>query len=106
MKARAIVMIDEGKRKFWRDVRAPEYWLLVVSAVAATCGVPWWVVIPLGMAGLSIFALPKDVALWPRAQEVGAQGVWWRTVALAIFNAFAATGVAYLLGRIVRWMWW
>jgi hypothetical protein len=37
--------------------------------------VPWWVVLPLTLAGLSIDSLPKFVALWPRAQDVGAERV-------------------------------
>ena len=77
-----------------RALRAPEFWLLLVASVAATVGVAWWVTVPLVVAGLSIVSMPKYVALWPRAREVGAELEWWKTIALSMFNNFAcACGV-------------
>jgi hypothetical protein len=47
-----------------------------------------------------------DVALWPRAQRVGADGARWRTVALSLLNSLAASCAAFLLGVVCRWIWW
>ena len=50
--------------------------------------------------------LPKYIELWPRAERVGAQGEWWTTVALSTFNSLAAAVAAFVLGNLVRWVWW
>jgi hypothetical protein len=46
-----------------RALRAAEFWLLLVAAMAAVFRVPWWVTVPLVMGGLSISSLPKYVEL-------------------------------------------
>ena len=69
-------------------------------------GVTGWIVIPLAVAGLSISSLPKYIELWPRAAGVGAQSEWWKTVALSTFNSLAAAVAAFVLGKVVRWLWW
>ena len=46
-----------------RALRAAEFWLLLVAAIAAVFRVPWWVTVPLVMGGLSISSLPKYVEL-------------------------------------------
>ncbi len=98
-------MDDEGEkgRSFWRS---PEYWLLLAACFVSMLGVAWWVVVPLTLAGLSVSALPKYLELWPRATEVGAQGEWWKTVGLSTFNSLAAAVAAFVLGNLVRWIWW
>ena len=81
---------DEGKRRardsltLRRALRAPEFWLLLVASAAATAGVAWWVTVPLVVAGLSIVSMPKYVALWPRAREVGAELEWWNDRAVDV----------------------
>jgi hypothetical protein len=95
---------EEDKRQsFWR---APEFWLLLAAAGVSTLGVTGWIVIPLTLAGLSISSLPKYVELWPRAERVGAQAEWWKIVGLSFFNSLAAAVAAFVLGNLVRWLWW
>jgi len=38
-----------------------------------------------------------------RAEKVGAQAEWWKTVALSTFNSLARA--AFLLGNVLRWLW-
>jgi hypothetical protein len=90
-------------RRWWR---APEYWLLVAAALLAMLGVAWWIIVPLTVAGLSVSSLPKCIELWPQADRVGAQAEWWKTVALSTFNSLATAIAAFLLGNLVRWLWW
>jgi hypothetical protein len=93
-----------GKRQsFWR---AAEFWLLLAAAFVSMLSVTVWIVIPLTLAGLSISSLPKYIELWPRAERVGAQGEWWKTVALSAFNRLAAAVAALVLGNLARWVWW
>ena len=99
-------MDDDNPLSFRRALRAPEYWLLFAGALSAMWGVPWWVVVPLTMAGLSISSLPKYIELWPRARAGGAEREWWKTVALSIFNTLAAACAAFVLGVVMRWLWW
>jgi hypothetical protein len=40
---------------------------------------------------LSISSLPKYIALWPRAHEVGAEAEWWKTVLLSVLNNLHAS---------------
>jgi hypothetical protein len=88
-----------------RALRAPEFWLLLVASVAATAGVGWWVTVPLVVAGLSIVSMPKYIALWPRAREVGAELEWWKTIAQSMFNNLACACGVQVLGVSARWMW-
>ena len=97
---------DERPLTFWRAVRQSEFWLLAAAAVAAMFGVAWRVTVPLVVAGLSMSSLPKYIALWPRAREVGAEGEWWRTVARSELCATAAAGGAHVAGVLTRWLWW
>src|SRR2546423_7525445 len=90
---------------FRRALRAPEFWLLLVACTTATCGVPWWIAVPLATAGLSISSLPKYVELWPRVRAVGAEWEGWKTVALSMFNNIAASCGGFLLGVFSRWLW-
>jgi hypothetical protein len=71
---------EDGKPlTVWRALRAAEFWLLLVAAMAAVFRVPWWVTVPLVMVGLSISSMPKYLELWPRARAVGAELEWWRS---------------------------
>src|SRR5262249_30639352 len=86
------LMGDPDERlTFGRALRAPEFRLLVVASLAAAGGVPWWVALPLTLAGLSIASLPKYVALWPRARHAGAEREWLITVALSMCNNLATS---------------
>jgi hypothetical protein len=88
---------------FWVD---PEFWLLLVAALASTFGLAWWMAVPLTLAGLSISSLPKYAELLPRARTVGAEGEWWKTVVLSLFNNLAAACGAYVLRKVIHWLWW
>jgi hypothetical protein len=90
---------------FRRALRAPEFWLLLVTALAGCFGVSGWIAVPLATAGLSISSLPKYVALWPRVRAVGAEWEGWTTVALSMFNNIAASCAAFVLGMVLRWVW-
>ena len=96
---------DQESLTLRRALRAPEFWLLLVASVAATAGVAWWVTVPLVVAGLSIVSMPKYVALWPRAREVGAELEWWKTIALSMFNNLACACGVQVLGVFARWLW-
>lgn len=97
--------MDKGPPLTPRALRAPEFWLLVVAALAATADLAAWIVFPLAVTGLSISALPKYIALWPRVRAAGAEQAWWVTVALSTFNTLAASSAAYLFGRFLGWLW-
>jgi hypothetical protein len=64
---------DEKAMTFRRALRTPEYWLLLVTALAGCLGVAWWIAVPLATAGLSISSMPKYVELWPRVQRADAE---------------------------------
>jgi hypothetical protein len=98
--------VDEEEERLRRWWRLPEYWLLVAAALVSMLGVAWWIVVPLTLAGLSVSSLPKYMELWPRAEKVGAQSEWWKTVALSTFNSLGAAVAAFVLGNVVRWLWW
>ena len=99
--------MNDGKPlTFWGALRASEFWLLIVASVTSMAGVKWWVVVPLTVAGLSVASLPKYIALWPRARNVGADRAWLITVGLSMFNNLAAACTAFLLGILTRWLWW
>ena len=97
-------MEEGGKPQ--RAWRAPEFWLLLAACFVSMVGVTGWVVVPLTLAGLSISSLPKYIELWPRAERVGAEGEWWKTVMLSTFNSVAAAVAAFVLGRLTRWLFW
>jgi hypothetical protein len=97
---------EDGKPlTVWRALRAAEFWLLLVAAMAAVFQVPWWVTVPLVMGGLSISSLPKYIELWPRARAVGAELEWWKTVGLSGCNNLAAACGAHVLGVFIGWFW-
>jgi hypothetical protein len=95
----------EGTPSIWRALRSPEFWLLMVASLTAAGGVSGWIVVPLTVAGLSISSVPKFVALWPRARRAGAGREWWLMVGLSMFNNFATSCAAFLLGIAIHWRW-
>ena len=95
----------DGHLTFRRALRTPEFWLLVVASLAAAGGVPWWGVVPLTLAGLSIASLPKYAALWPRVRRAGAEREWLLTVSLSMLNNLATACAVFLLGIVIRWIW-
>jgi hypothetical protein len=96
---------DDKPMTFRRALRMPEYWLLVITALAGCLGVAWWIAVPLATAGLSISSLPKYAELWPRVRAVGAEWEGWKTVALSMFNNIAGSCAAFVLGVLSRWLW-
>jgi hypothetical protein len=95
---------DDRPLTFWRALRTAEFWLLLTGCMVAAAGISAWVVVPLLVAGLSISSLPQHIGFWPRAQRVGVEGAWWRTVALSTLNNLAASCAAFLLGIGWRWL--
>jgi hypothetical protein len=99
--------MDDGEvMTFRRALRAPEFWLLMVTALAGCFGVAWWVALPLATAGLSISSLPKYIAMWPRVRAAGAEWEWWKTVGLSMLNNVGGACAGLLVGVVSRWMWW
>ena len=98
--------MTEEPEKAQRFCRSLEYWLFVVAALASMFGLAWRIAVPLTVAGLSISSLPKYIELWPRAEAVGAEGEWWKTVLLSTFNNLAAACGAFVLGKLIYWLWW
>ena len=99
-------MNDDDQMTFWRALLSPEFWLLLITALGASAALQWWIGLPLCVAGLSISALPKYIELWPKAYKVGAERAWFMTVVLSMFNNLASSCGVYLLGYLVRWLWW
>ena len=97
---------EDGARPltFWRAIKMPEFWMLLVTSGAGAAGGAWWMFIPLCVAGLSISSLPKYISLWPRARDAGAERAWWETVGLSIFNNAGAASAAFMLGIGSRWL--
>jgi hypothetical protein len=92
-------MDDNGKPfGFWRALGDAEFWLLLATAASGGLGLAWWVGVPLSVAGLSISSLPKYVHLWPKARELDAELVWWRTVGLSVLGTVAASVGAFIFG--------
>ena len=60
----------------------------------------------MAVAGLSISSLPKYISLWPRARDVGAEGEWWKTVGMSTLNTAGASTAAFVLGWVIKWLWW
>ena len=89
-----------------RARREPEFWLLLVTVLACVASLRWWIALPLAVAGLSISSLPKYVALWPRARDVGAEAEWWKTIGLSTLNCLGASTGAHVTGRVIGWVWW
>jgi hypothetical protein len=96
---------DEESPTFRRALRMPEFWLLLVTGLAGGFGVRWWIAVPLATAGLSISSLPMYVELWPRVRAVGAEWEGWKIVALSMFNNIAASCGAFVLGKLLWWVW-
>ena len=105
---REIAGMEKGAKvlTFRHALRIPEYWLLVVTALAGAFGLPWWIAVPLATAGLSISSLPKYVELWPRVRAAGAEWEGWKTVALSLLNNIGAASAGFALGALCRWLWW
>ena len=98
-------MDDDKPPTLRRAIVAPEFWLLVVTVIAAATGLSPWIAIPLAVAGLSISSIPKYIALWPRARAAGADHMWWSTLAMSMFNNLAASCAAFAFGIAARWLW-
>jgi hypothetical protein len=49
---------DGEANKAWRFWRAPEFWLLLVTAFATTFALSAWIAVPLTVTALSISSLP------------------------------------------------
>ena len=63
---------------------------------------PFVLIFAAAIAGLSIVSLPKYLELWPRAQNVGAEGMWWKTVGLSVLNGAGAASAGFVFGAVVR----
>lgn len=82
-------------------MRLAELLLIVGAAVSGLVGLTWYVAVPIGIAGLSISALPKYFMEMPRAKQVGAEGAVWVFVGLSALNSVLAIGLGYLLGMAI-----
>jgi len=90
---------------FGAALRSAEYWLLIVAALAAGCGVSALITIPATLAGLLISSLPKYAPLHARAKATGALAVFWLTVLSSILISTTASVAAHVLGRFTSWLW-
>ena len=96
---------DEKPLTFRRALLASEFWLLLVACGVSTYGVGAAIVIPLVVVGLSAASLPKYIALWPRARDVGAEREWLITVALSFINCLGTACGIVVFAAINRWLW-
>jgi hypothetical protein len=102
---RTTMSDDDRPLTFLRALRAAEFWLLLVTAIAAGCGVSAQITIPATIAGLLISSLPKYVPLRARAKAVGAERMFWATVLSSILIATVASIATFVLGRATWWLW-
>ena len=86
-------------------MKAAEFWLLLVAAMAAGIGVSAAITIPATMAGLLISSLPKYDPLYPRAKAAGAKAEFWITITLSIAIAAVTSTAAHVLGGALGWLW-
>ena len=91
-------------RDFGGTLLSLGFWALLVTAWAGYTGRPAWVAVPLCVAVLSVESLQIYSNLWSRAKNVGAEDVWWQTVALSTFNSVGAGSAAFILGIAVYWV--
>lgn len=98
--------MDDGEPMTFRGaLRAPEFWLMLVTAFAGVFGVAWWVAVPLATLGLSISSLPKYFAMLPRVRAAGVESEWLKTVALSVFNNIGGACAGFFIGMLSRWVW-
>ena len=98
-------MSELERMTFWRALRSPEFWLLLVAGISATFGLSAWIVMPATVVGLSISSLPKYFSLWSRASAAGVEREWWITVALSLLNNLGAAAAAFVFGVLAKWFW-
>lgn len=96
---------DDKPPTFLAALKAAEFWLLLVAAIAAGCGVSATITIPATMAGLLISSLPKYGALYPRAKAAGATAAFWMTIATSIALAAVTSIAAHAAGLMTWWLW-
>lgn len=92
--------------QFAEIARKPEFILLMLTALIAAHGGSWRTGLPLCLAGLSIARLPKYIALWPRAVDIGAE---WQVVlavvlstGLSLMSAICMFAIGACAGFLVR----
>ena len=90
--------------RYWRQIRAPEFWLLFAVVLAALLEIAWWITLPLAIAGLAVSTLPKFSAHWLRARAVGAERDWWKRVAHWFLRSVGASIAAFALGHAVGYV--
>ena len=86
-------------------IRSPEFWLLLVAAMAPGFGVTGWITIPGTVAGLLVSSLPKYGPLYPRAKAVGATAAFWATMMASVLLASIVSVAIYGLGCATWWLW-
>jgi hypothetical protein len=96
---------DDQPMTFLRALRAAEFWLMFVAAMAAGFGVSAAITVPATMAGLLNSSLPKYIPLHARAKAVGADAAFWATILASIMIAAVAAIAAHVLGRLTWWFW-
>lgn len=96
---------DDQPATFVRALRAAEFWLLLIAAMAAGFGVSATITVPATMAGLLIASLPKYVPLHARAKAVGAESKFWATILSSILIAAVTSIATHILGRTIWWLW-
>lgn len=78
--------------------------LIAGSTASGLAGVPWYIAVPACAAGLSAIALPKYLALLPKAQMTGNEhAVRWAMLGSAL-NASGAAAGSYALGALVGYV--
>ena len=92
-------------RRLLRDLTNRNYLLMLAASICGVFGVAWWTAVPLGAAGLLLSGWPKYAALLPRVKAVGAEWEFFKTLALSTGNALIAIGAAFVLGRVIGWLW-
>lgn len=96
-------------RKLWPFAGLADVLGFVVilgMAIGGVAGIPFWIVLPASLALMLTGSLKDTFLLKPRFEAIERVGVFWLAVATHWAHAFVACCAGFVLGLIIRWLWW
>lgn len=79
-----------------------EFVLLFLCCLCGFGAISALVAVPVAAAGLLASSLPKYLAFWGRARDVGRVGAVLSSMGLSVLNALSAATAAYGMGLVMR----
>lgn len=79
------------------------YIFIVASAAVGYFNGPWWTALLAGLA-LALLSVSEQQKLRTRSAAVGAMEVLMAAGLASLANAMVASGGAFVMGRLVRWL--